>query len=383
MGYVFYYVQAHLACIFLLAIVLLKIKKGINKQASQVYLGHLVIILILYFFAECFWALVDGNVISDSPSMLYVSNIFTYILISLGSYNWYIISETYQRNELIENSKFRRMLAIPVLVSAVLVSTAFKTGLVFYVDENGALSNGRFYFVLILVPFGYLIASSIKAFSRYFNKDKYTDSEVYLAIGLFPAAPLILGILQAIYWRIPFLCYGATAAVFYVYISSLENLVSIDPLTQTNNRNQMYKYLIGKMRNEEQGMSLFLIMVDVNGLKDVNDSYGHLEGDKALIRVANAIKEACQGTRNRMFVSRYGGDEFVIVAEMAYRAEATWLTDQIRNNIRRMTSLDGASYDISVSFGVAQYDYQAPVAVQAFIARADSDLYKNKKLGAG
>ncbi len=383
MTYVFYYVQAHLACIFLLAVVLMKINKGINKQASQVYLGNLVFTLILYFFAECFWALVDGGVISDSPTMLYASNIFTYIFITLGAYYWYIVSEAYQRNEAINRPNYRRLLAIPVLISAVLVVTAFRTGLVFYVDENGVLTNGRFYALLVLVPFGYLIASSIKAFSRYFNKDKYTERNFYFTIGIFPAAPMILGVIQAIYWRVPFLCYGAVAAVIYVYISTLENLVSIDPLTQTNNRNQMFKYLINKMKSEEQGMSLFLIIVDIDGLKNINDSYGHLEGDNALIRVANAIKEACQGTRNRMFVSRYGGDEFVIVAEMAYRAEATWLTDQIRNNIRRIASLEGTPYDISVSFGVSQYDYQVPVSLQAFIARADSDLYQNKKLNAG
>ena len=75
MGYVFYYVLAHLACIFFLNIILMKIHKGVNKQASQVYLGKLVFILILYFISECFWALVDGNVISDSPNMLYFSNI--------------------------------------------------------------------------------------------------------------------------------------------------------------------------------------------------------------------------------------------------------------------------------------------------------------------
>ena len=110
---------------------------------------------------------------------------------------------------------------------------------------------------------------------------------------------------------------------------------------------------------------------------------GKIFGSVNSIQLANAIKEACQGTRNRMFVSRYGGDEFVIVAEMAYRAEATWLTDQIRNNIRRIASLEGTPYDISVSFGVSQYDYQVPVSLQAFIARADSDLYQNKKLNAG
>ena len=382
MTYVFYYVQAHIACILLLSIVFYKIVKGVNKQASQIYLGNLVVTLMLYYIAEIFWALVDGSVISSAPTMLYLSNIFTYILISVAAYYWYIISEALQRDKLIENTILRRLLATPVLVSALLVITAYRTGLVFYVDDNGRLVNGTFYVILVIVPFAYLIASSVKAFSRFANKDRYVDRNIYFMIGVFPFAPIILGAMQAIYWRVPFLCYGTVAAVYYVYLTTQEDLISIDPLTQTNNRNQLYKYLVQKMRNEEPGMSLFLIMVDIDRLRDINEAYGHAEGDRALNRVARAIKDACQGSRSRMFLSRYGADEFVVVAEMAYRAEAAWLADQIKNEVKRATNVDAAPYDIHVSVGISQYDYQVPVTIQSFIARADSDLYQNKKLNA-
>ncbi len=382
MTYVFYYVQAHIACILLLSIIFYKIVRGVNKQASQIYLGNLVVTLMLYYMAEIFWALVDGNIISSAPTMLYLSNIFTYILISVAAYYWYIISEALQRDKLIENTVLRRLLATPVLVSALLVVTAYRTGLVFYVDENGKLVNGSFYVILVIVPFAYLIASSVKAFSRYANRDRYVDRNIYFMIGVFPFAPIILGAMQAIYWRVPFLCYGTVAAVYYVYLTTQDNLISIDPLTQTNNRNQLYKYLVQKMRSEEQGLSLFLIMVDIDRLRDINEAYGHAEGDRALNRVATAIKDACQGSRSRMFVSRYGADEFVVVAEMAYRAEAAWLADQIKNEVKRATNVDAAPYDIHVSVGISQYDFQAPVTIQSFIARADSDLYQNKKLNA-
>ena len=141
MTYVFYYVQAHIACILLLSIVFYKIVRGVNKQASQIYLGNLVITLMLYYMAEIFWAVVDGGIITATPSMLYLSNIFTYILISIAAYYWYIISEALQRDKLIENTVIRRLLAAPVLVSALLVITAFRTGLVFYVDWLNVVSR--------------------------------------------------------------------------------------------------------------------------------------------------------------------------------------------------------------------------------------------------
>lgn len=383
MNYVFYYVEAHLACIFLLGIILFKIHTGVNKQVSQVYLANLVIDLMIYFLAEIFWAFVDGGVVTSTRPLLYLSNIFTYVLISVAAYQWFLLSEAFQNDKAVENDPTKLILSIPVWLSAVLCVSAYRTGLVFYVDESGNLVNGKFYLILIIVPFGYLIASSVKALIRAFSKDKYADRHIYLMIGAFPFAPIILGALQAVFWRVPFLCYGSVAAVYYIYISILDNLISIDPLTQINNRNQMYKYLSQKMSNEDQGLSLFLLIIDVDKFKSINDTYGHIEGDRALLRIATAIKNACQGPRNRFFVSRYGGDEFVVVAEVAYKAEATWLADQIRSNVRRLSGDENLQYSLSVSIGMAQYDYEQPISMQSFIARADSDLYKQKKLGTG
>ncbi|MBO6242812.1 MAG: GGDEF domain-containing protein [Butyrivibrio sp.] len=380
MGYVFYYVEAHLACLFLLSIILYKIAKGVNKDLSTVYLGDIVFVTMLYFLAEIFWALVDGNVINSTKPLLYLSNIFTYLLVSLDAYLWFILSETLQKGKIVEKDIAKLLISIPVWISGILCISAYRTGLVFYVDENNVLVGGKLYVILIIVPFGYLIASSVKAFYRALDKDRYADRGMYFMIGVFPAMPIILGIMQALYWRVPFVCYGMVAAVFYVYVTQMEGLISLDPLTQINNKNQMYRYLAKKMREEDPGMSLFILLIDIDHFRTVNETYGHLEGDNALVRVADAIKDACQGPRSRFFVSRYGGDEFIVVAEMSYRAEATWLADQIKNNIKRITQNYGTNYDLSVSVGIAQYDYNSPISLQAFIARADSDLYKQKKI---
>lgn len=375
MGYVNFYVEAHIACIMLLGLIGIKIAKGVNKQFSQMVLGNIVIVLIAYYCAEIFWALVDGGRLGDSKSLLYLSNLFTYLLLSVGAYLWYILSEAIQNDKSVENDITRLILSIPVWISGILCVSAYRTGLVYYVDENGALVGGKLYLVLVIVPFSYMIAASVKAFYRAFNKDKYADRNIYFMIGMFPLTPIVMGALQAKYWRIPFLCYGTVVAVYYVYITMLDNLISLDPLTQINNRHQMFKYLAQKMRNEEPGMSLFVLMIDIDDFRNINEVYGRLEGDRALVRVANSIKSACQGPRNRFFVSRYGGDEFVVIAQMAYKAEAVWLSDQIKNNIKRMTQDLGLSYNITVSVGIAQYDYTAPISLKAFISRADLDLY--------
>lgn len=375
MGYVNFYIEAHIACILLIGLIGIKIAKGVNKQFTQMILGNIVVVLIAYYCAEIFWALVDVGYLGESKSLLYLSNLFTYLLLSVCAYLWYILSEAIQNDKSVENDITRLILSIPVWISGILCVSAYRTGLVYYIDENGKLVGGKLYLILVIVPFSYMIAASVKAFYRAFNKDKYADRNIYFMIGMFPLTPIVMGALQAKYWRIPMVCYGTVVAVYYVYITMLDNLISLDPLTQINNRHQMFKYLAQKMRNEEPGMSLFVLMVDIDDFRNINETYGRLEGDRALVRVANSIKSACQGPRNRFFVSRYGGDEFVVIAQMAYKAEAVWLSDQIKNNIKRMTQDLGLSYNITVSVGIAQYDYAAPISLKAFISRADLDLY--------
>ena len=112
MGYVFYYVEAYLACIFFLSIILFKIAKSVNKDITTVYLGQIVFVTILYFAAEIFWALVDSEIIVSTKPLLYLSNIFTYLLLSVDAYLWFILSETLQKSKMVEKDIARLIISM-------------------------------------------------------------------------------------------------------------------------------------------------------------------------------------------------------------------------------------------------------------------------------
>ena len=121
------------------------------------------------------------------------------------------------------------------------------------------------------------------------------------------------------------------------------------------------------------------MIFDVDHFKDINDGYGHVEGDKAIVRVATAMKEACKLYRNQTFVARYGGDEFVVVAEMDTLDEARQLASLICSNVINLNKEAGARYRLSVCVGIAQYDYSNPITIPKFLAEADNELYQMKK----
>ncbi|MCR4903624.1 MAG: GGDEF domain-containing protein [Butyrivibrio sp.] len=381
-SYALYYAEAHIACILFLLVILHRLTKSIDKQSSQIILANMIVCTIFYFSTEIFWVLVDSNIIAKTRYNVYLSNVITYILIGCCSYLWFLYTENLQNNRKFMTMKMQLILALPAIVMSILIISAYRTNLVFYVDDKGTLHNGMFYLLLIIVPFGYIIASSMRAFYRASRKDLYANRDVYLSIGFFPVAPLILGIAQALLWRIPLLCYGATISILYVYLASLENMISLDPLTQLNNRTQLRKYLLNKLKTREPGLMLFVVIVDIDKLRDINEEHGRIEGDNAILRVSDAVKEACSSQRNRFFCSRYSGDEFIIVAEVEYKAEVNWLVDQIKSNVKRANANAGALYNLTVSTGIAQHFDNEPVTAQTLVARAENELGHEKKKDA-
>ncbi len=150
-----------------------------------------------------------------------------------------------------------------------------------------------------------------------------------------------------------------------------------DSLTQLANRRHFYLRLSDEMhRAWRYDSPLSLLFIDLDGLKGINDRYGHEGGDLAIRSVSEALRLACRQTD---LVARLGGDEFAVIAPQTRAADAVALAERIRttlNKVRERTTLA----QLSVSIGVAPFD-AAFATTAAFCEAADSALYAAK--GAG
>lgn len=158
-------------------------------------------------------------------------------------------------------------------------------------------------------------------------------------------------------------------------IHEVEKLAEKDPLTGVYNRSRFDKALRQEWeRASRYGSALSLIIMDIDLFKQVNDQYGHTMGDKVLIGVAKLIQ---QNIRENDLLSRWGGEEFAIVAPDSGRDAAVSLAEKLRRLLQQ-TCLHN---DITVtgSFGVAQFD--GSENVDSLIRRADEALYRAKRLG--
>ena len=166
--------------------------------------------------------------------------------------------------------------------------------------------------------------------------------------------------------------------LLWLYSDNQNELISLDPLTRLNNRNEFQGYLWYKLSTPLRGR-VCLIMMDMNDFKSINDTYGHVEGDFALTCVAQCLKRACGGVAGHPFLARYGGDEFLIIMETYNDDVVKHLMDCINMMLAVENHRLEKPYTLSISIGWARNE-QHNRSVRKLMRRADKQLYEKKRI---
>ena len=126
-------------------------------------------------------------------------------------------------------------------------------------------------------------------------------------------------------------------------------------------------------RNGTEGVLLF---GDLDNLKEINDNFGHQEGDMVLIDISGLLKETF---RESDIIARVGGDEFVILAMNCNENSAEKLTARFEKSLTNYNFLGKRPYALSMSLGIAHYNPQKSCSLEALLTRADKMMYDNKQ----
>lgn len=166
------------------------------------------------------------------------------------------------------------------------------------------------------------------------------------------------------------------AAKQYMLQAELGSLALTDELTGLYNRRGFMALAERQMKlGRRSGRGMLLFVMDVDGLKQINDSFGHLEGDLVLKRAASVLEETF---RDSDVVARLGGDEFAVLAiEAAGHSEATIKT----RLFERLKSIraDESRYEISLSLGLARFDPGSRTSIEELMVKADQAMYEQKR----
>jgi two-component system cell cycle response regulator len=158
----------------------------------------------------------------------------------------------------------------------------------------------------------------------------------------------------------------------------LRNLSLLDDLTGLYNRRGFFTLAEQQIRSAERdNIGLFFIVADLDGLKEINDTYGHEEGDAAIRDAAKVLKETF---RDADVIGRIGGDEFAIVASEKSPASLENITDRIENKIGSIGQDTEHHYKLSISMGLAHSTPETSCSIDDMLKEADKLMYKNKSL---
>jgi diguanylate cyclase (GGDEF)-like protein len=127
-------------------------------------------------------------------------------------------------------------------------------------------------------------------------------------------------------------------------------------------------------KHEDDDVKISICFIDVNGLKEVNDNFGHDDGDDLLQTIVEMIK---RNIRDRDFVARFGGDEFVIIFEDLDTEGAERVWTRIRGDLEYINQTENRKYLVSASHGIETLTYGE--AIDDTINRADEKMYEEKR----
>ncbi len=157
---------------------------------------------------------------------------------------------------------------------------------------------------------------------------------------------------------------------------ALKTLSFRDELTGLYNRRGFFTLAEQGLKTAQRlGKEMLLIFGDLDNMKEINDRFGHKEGDQALVDISHILKETF---RESDIIARIGGDEFVILAMNSLETLNEKLInrfEQVRDDYHLQTK---RSHKLSMSFGIARFDPQNPCSINALLSQADKLMYENK-----
>ena len=276
--YTFFYIESNIICIIVFMMVIFKEMASPSRQTKQLVFINICFSHVLYYISDIGWVQVLYDFIPRSRLTVSCFNFMNAVMLCLITGYWFVYVELSQGEKYITETKLRIYVLIPAMINTLvmLILFLFFPNVVIDADYNVTTA---YYIFFLSVPIFYIVISCIRTFIRAFRRENYAVRGQYLTCGIYPLMISVFGIIQTLWFSAPIFCFATTLMILYVYIVSLTDQVSIDDLTHLNNRTQLKKYIVSEASKPGgDKANRFILMIDLNKFKEINDQYGHVEG---------------------------------------------------------------------------------------------------------
>ncbi|MDV3425894.1 MAG: GGDEF domain-containing protein, partial [Bacillota bacterium] len=244
------------------------------------------------------------------------------------------------------------------------------TGWFFYFNIHNEYVRGPYFFHTQLICLGFYL------YSVYLPvKNRNLISRRYLMAMIKFLIPAIVGIsLQMMFYGLSLIFSSTSISILIIYLSIQNRDLERDYLTGLYNRMELDKFLSRKFKDSSKLWGA--LMIDIDDFKNINDNYGHITGDRAIIKASEIIKNCFHADD---FISRFGGDEFVVIVDIKDEEDLYKITERLQGKFDNYNRRKESPYELSVSIGGSLYDRDKFKNSDEFIHFIDSIMYKNKR----
>lgn len=353
----------------MLCVLLFKIRNERNTPHKMIFTSIALSTTILLFSDSINW-MVDGHpqefLHAVNSIVVAIYYFLHFVVLSLWIlYVWTVV----HRDKRIPNRLYYILGAISAAFLLLIVSNAWN-GELYSIDENNTYHRGALFLPFAASCFLFL---SFALFLTVLNRRSLTR-EVFATLMLFPVLPIVGAATQAIFYGLPLIWTFSAFAILVVYINIQNDLIVVDHLTGTYNRTQIESLI--KQRLKQRNSSFGLIMIDLDHFKEINDTYGHVEGDSALEEVPVILREAI---RPSDVVSRIGGDEFLVLLNTGSEGGLSEIVERIKKSVTRRNDATLKAYDLSFSMGASIFQAVNYGSVTEVVAEVDKLMYRHKR----
>lgn len=244
-----------------------------------------------------------------------------------------------------------------------------------FISPDGSIGFGKFDDSQTWCCIVIIVLNTLLILASYFDRNEYVQREKY---GKLLAASLGILFVFFIYLftYIPFIIsIGYMLVLLFTVVSNQSLMIYTDELTQLNNRRCMLKN-VDFYDSENKPWSF--IMADINNFKQVNDKYGHNQGDKALTIFSDLLNTVA--INNGATAYRYGGDEFAVIVPSDDERVVSTICDEFDKTLMLYNEGNKLPYMLSASTGYAICGEDGLYEIPDIIESADKKMYENKRL---
>ena len=372
MLYYLVYIEVDVICLIMLGLVMTGVSSSFGTDSEVRVFKGVALSNIMLLIADIVWMLGEHGFATLSPALNWLVNIAYMTLTCCMGYLWAIYTKL-RLSERGVSARWAAVAALPFAFVALLVVSSVWTHWMFYIDSQNVYNRGEYYLIHSAVSLAYIVLPSLVSICmgiREKNRYKRHDIFILASFALLPAAGTIL---QVHLFGLPAALAGASLAVLMLFVSFQNVRIFNDALTGLNNRRRADEFLDSRLSAEREKRLIFFVL-DIDCFKQINDRFGHAEGDRALVLTASALKVVC-GVHGA-FLARYGGDEFCVIWETGPDGDAELLVREIQAEVSSVCVKNGLACELTISVGYEEYT-EGQTANGIFRA-ADAMLYRNK-----